>query len=41
MDNSELELKEVLQRIYDIYGYAWPDQDRRMIRKILGLKIND
>lgn len=35
---SDTEIRDVLQRVYDIYGYAWPDQDQRMVRRVLGIE---
>lgn len=35
---SDAHIRDALHRIYDIYGYAWPDPDRCMVRKVLGME---
>jgi len=35
--SSDQNVRETLRRIYDIYGYAWPDPDRRTVRQALGM----
>lgn len=36
--SSDINVRETLRRIYDIYGYAWPDPDRRTVSRALGLE---